>query len=156
MKTRARVLSALLLLGVICSLMQYVRQTEGVGSVGGALTGRVYGYNMYDEAVPLVWARVSAYANGVVAESVSTGGNGAYVMYVSFSLVNVTVEHPGFKSQARMVTISEGGSAQLNFYLERSEIPIPEFETSVLPIMLMSLLAITMALTRGRRRRKSI
>jgi len=99
----------------------------------------------------LVWARVSAYSDGVLMESVSTGVNGSYIMFLPSGLLNVTVEHPGFKTQARVVAISEGGVAQMNFYLERSEIPIPEFEAYLLPIMVVVLLVLTRAVTKKKR-----
>jgi hypothetical protein len=151
MKKGAWMLITMLLAGTIYYVIYCAPQTEGAGSGGGSLGGRVYGYNMYDEAIPLVWARVSAYSNNVLVESASTGANGAYVIFLPLGHVNVTVEHPGFKPQARLVVISDGGSAQMNFYLERSEIPIPEFETHLLPLMLASLLATSLALTRRRR-----
>jgi len=126
-------------------------EATGIRPGGGTLRGAVWGYSMYDEAVPLVWARVSAYSDGVLVESVSTGVNGSYIMFLPSGLLNVTVEHPGFKTQARVVAISEGGVAQMNFYLERSEIPIPEFEAYLLPIMVVVLLVLTRAVTKKKR-----
>ena len=152
MKKIAWMPTTVLLVGTICYVIYCVPQTEGAGSGGGGLGGRVYGYNMYDEAIPLVWARVSAYSNNILVGSASTGANGAYVMFLPLGRVNVTVEHPSFRPQAKLVVISDGGSAQMNFYLERSGIPIPEFETHLLPIMLVSLLATSLALTRKRAR----
>ena len=118
---------------------------------GGTLTGRVWGYNMYDEAMPLVWARVSAYKDGVLVESVSTGLNGSYVMYLPSGILNVTVESPGFLTQARAIAISDGVAAQMNFYLERAEIPIPEFEAYLLPIVAVALLVLAKAVTKRKR-----
>jgi len=119
---------------------------------GGMLKGGVWGYNMYDEATPLVWARVSAYSDGVLVESVSTGLNGSYIMFLPSGLLNVTVEHPGFKTQTRVIAISEGAVAQMNFYLERSEIPISEFEAYLLPIIAVVLLVLTKAVAKRKRR----
>lgn len=119
---------------------------------GGTLRGAVWGYNMYDEAIPLVWARVSAYSDGVLVGSVSTGLNGSYIMFLPSGLLNVTVEHPGFKTQSKVIAISEGGVSQMNFYLERSEVPIPEFEVYLLPFIAVALLALTNAVARKRRR----
>ena len=116
------------------------------------LSGKVYGYNMYDEAMPLVWARVSAYENESLIQSVPTGVNGTYIMFLPSGFLNVTVQCPGFKTQARFVAISDGGSSQLNFYLERSETPIPEFEAYFVPFVAASLLAITTVLTKRKRR----
>lgn len=127
-------------------------EAAGIILGGGMLSGRVWGYNMHDDAVPLVWARVSAYRDGVLVESVSTGLNGTYIMFLPSGLLNVTVECPGFKTQAMVIAISEGVSAQMNFYLERSEIPIPEFETYLLPIVAVVLLVLAKAVTKRRRR----
>lgn len=145
-------LTPLLLVTAVMLLLAGSSCTKAIRPLGGMLSGRVYGYSMYDEAIPLVWARVSAYANGTLVESVSTGFNGSYAMFLPGGLLNVTVESPGFKPQARFVAISDGGSAQLNFYLERSEIPIPEFHTYLLSIVTVSLLVLTTALTRRKRR----
>ena len=126
-------------------------EATGVRPGWGTLRGAVWGYNMYDDAVPLVWARVSAYSDGFLVESVSTGLNGSYIMFLPSGLLNVTVEHPGFKIQTKVIAISEGGVAQMNFYLERSEIPIPEFEAYLLPIMVVVLLVLTRAVTKKKR-----
>jgi len=119
---------------------------------GGMLSGKVWGYNMYDEPIPLIWARVSAYQGGILVESVSTGDNGSYIMFLPSGLLNVTAEHPGFKTQTKIIAISEGGSTQMNFYLERSEIPISEFEAYLLPIVAVALLVLTKAVTKRKRR----
>jgi len=136
------------LAGTIFLLVILSSHVAGIRPAGGTLSGRVYGYNMYDEAMPLVWARVSAYENESLIQSVPTGVNGTYIMFLPSGLLNVTVQCPGFKTQARFVAISDGGSSQLNFYLERSEIPIPEFDACFLPILAVLLLAFTTALTR--------
>ena len=133
----------------------FVRDVWG-GSGGGALSGKVWGYDMYDEPMPLAWARVSVYKNGALVESVSTGGDGGYTMFLSVAgFLNVTVDHPGFKTQSRIVAISEGGSAYTNFYLERSETPIPEFEAYLLPIITAALLILTKVTTKREKERRT-
>lgn len=154
MKKETRLGLTLLMVGVACLFVGRMPNAEGVRPIGGSLSGRVYGYSMYDEVMPLVWARVSAYWNGTLVESVSTGFNGTYVIFLPAGLVNVTVTHPGFKTQSLIVAISDGGAAQLNFFLERSEIPIPEFEAYLLPIMVASLLVFVTAITRRKRHLK--
>jgi len=148
---KAMCLTSLLLIAGVTLLLVGTSHTKAIRPVGGMLSGKVYGYNMYDEVMPLVWARVSAYSEGVLVESVSTGLNGSYAMFVPAGLLNVTVQHPGFKTQAKVVAISDGGAAQMNFYLERSEIPIPEFHTYFLSIVTVSLLVLAVALTRRKR-----
>ncbi|MCK5627472.1 hypothetical protein KAI23_05840, partial [Candidatus Bathyarchaeota archaeon] len=39
----------------------------------------------------------------------------------------VTAQMPGYVDQAYEVSVSEGGSATINFYMEQSGVPIPEF-----------------------------
>jgi len=146
--------SILLMIGVACVLVSRIPNAGSIRPFGGSLSGKVYGYSMYDEVMPLVWARVSAYWNGTLVESVSTGLNGTYIIFLPAGLVNVTVTHPGFKTQSLVVAISDGGAAQLNFYLERSEIPIPEFEAYLLPAMVASLLVFVTAITRRKRHLK--
>jgi len=148
MQLVSTVLVAIALFLLIYSLPRPVAAMRG----GGTLSGRVWGYNMYDEAMPLVWARVSAYSDGVLVESVSTGLNGSYVMFLPSGLLNVTVQHPGFKTQSKIIAISEGGAMQMNFYLERSEIPIPEFEAYLLPIVAVVLLILAKAVTKRKPR----
>jgi len=152
MKKRTRIMFTLLLTGAVFFFVNCWPRAEGIRPVGGMLSGKVYGYNMYDEAIPLMWARVSAYENGSLIESVTTGDNGTYVMFLPAARLNVTVQHPGFKTQAKLVAVSEGGLAQLNFYLERSETPIPEFEAYFLPFVAASLLIFTVVLTKRKRR----
>jgi len=154
MKKGIEIASIALTATVLLLLISSAPNTAGIGSVGGMLTGRVWGYTWLDDPVPLVWARVSAYSGNILVESVSTGANGSYTMYLPSGLLNVTVEHPGFKMQSRIIAISEGGSAQMNFYMERSEIPIPEFEAYLLPIIAAAVLVLAIALTKRKRSRK--
>ena len=154
MKRAVRLGAILLVIGVACLLVGRIPSARSIRPFGGSLSGKVYGYSMYDEVMPLVWARVSAYWNGTLVESVSTGLNGSYIIFLPAGMVNVTVTHPGFKAQSLIVSISDGGAAQLNFYLERSEIPIPEFEAYLLPAMIASLLVFVTAITRRKHRVK--
>ncbi len=73
-------------------------------------------------------------------------------MFLPTGVVTVSVESPGFKTKSMNVAISDGGSAVMNFYLERSEIPIPEFETNYLPIVSVALLAAAVILTKRKHR----
>jgi hypothetical protein len=152
MRNLMRLMLVLLPISAIVLFVSPCFKAEAIRPGGGTLSGKVYGYNMYDEAIPLVWARVSAYMNNQLVGDASTGFNGTYVMFLPSGQLSVTVEYPGFKTQVRAVAISDGGSAQMNFYLERSEIPIPEFRASYLPITAMSLLVVALVLTKRRRR----
>lgn len=152
MKKRTRIMFTLLLTGAVFFFVNCLPRAEGMGPTGGMLGGKVYGYNMYDEPIPLIWARVSAYENDSLVGSITTGGNGTYTMFLPSGRFNVTVQYPGFKTQARIVSISEGSAIQLNFYLERSEVPIHEFEVYFVPFVAASLLVFTTVLTKKKRR----
>ena len=152
MKKRTWIMFTLLLTGAVFFFVNCLPCAEGIRPAGGMLRGKVYGYNMYDEPIPLIWARVSAYENDSLVGSIPTGANGTYTMFLPSGRLNVTVQYAGFKTQARIVSISEGGATQLDFYLERSEVPIPEFEAYFVPFVAASLLAITTVLTKRKRR----
>ncbi len=143
-----RLVSVFLLVGTVMVFALPCSRVEGARLAGGSLIGQVYGYDMYDQATPLVWARVVAYVNYSLVGSAATGSNGMYVMFLPTGVVTVSVESPGFKTKSTNVAISDGGSAVMNFYLERSEIPIPEFETNYLPIVSVALLAAAVILTK--------
>jgi len=146
-----RVISVLLLVGTVMVFVSPFPRAEGVRAAGGSLIGQVYGYDMHDQATPLVWARVAAYMNRSLVGSASTGSNGMYVMFLPTGVLDVRVESPGFKTKSTNVAISDGGSAVMNFYLERSEIPIPEFEASNLSIVSVSILAAALILMKRKR-----
>ncbi len=148
MKNLMWLILMLLPIGVIALFASPCFEAEAIRVGGGTLTGRVYGYNMYDQAIPLVWAKVFVYMNYSLVGEASTGVNGSFVMFVPVGLLNVTVVCPGFKMQAKTVAISDGGMAQMNFYLERSEVPIPEFDASYLQIIALVLLVSTLVLTK--------
>lgn len=150
-KNSIPLLSVLLLVGTVMVFASPCPRVEGVRPAGGSLIGQVYGYDMYDQAMPLVWARVVAYVNYSLVGSAATGSNGMYVMFLPTGVITVSVESQGFKTKSTNVAISDGGSAVMNFYLERSEIPIPEFKANYLPIVSVSLLATALILIKRKR-----
>ena len=102
------ILVALITAFAIC-LMPVHAQIVG----GGTLRGRVVGYTWFDEATPLVWARLTAYVGEAEMMAVSTGNNGLYLMYLPVGRVNITVECPGFLKQSKFVEVSDGGDEVL-------------------------------------------
>jgi hypothetical protein len=120
---------------------------------GGVLRGRVLGYTWFDEATPLVWARITAYVGESQVGTISTGSNGSYLMYLPVGRVNITVEYPGFLRQSRFVHVSEGGSTTLDWYLERSELPIPEFSSYHVFLVAAALIGTIQVLLRRRVKR---
>ena len=113
---------------------------------GGAIRGRVFGGR-----TPLIWAEVSAYVDGQLVSKVSTGNGGSYLMFLPVGSVNVTVECPGFVMQSRIVSISEGGTTSLDWYLRKSRLAIPEFSSYGMPALVVILIAFGQLLLRRRR-----
>jgi hypothetical protein len=120
---------------------------------GGYIFGHVYGFDMWDELVPLEWVTVTA-ANTNYQFQVSTGANGTFEMFVPSGTYNLTVDAPGYKAYALSVSVSDGSSSAATFYLEQSHVPIPEFPTQALPMIVAIALAV-MLLSRKSRKRKS-
>lgn len=117
---------------------------------GGLLYGRVLGFNMYDELIPLEWAKVIVIdENGEIVESVSTLNGGYYEMFLPTGKFRLKVEHPGYIAQSIDIAISNGSSTSINFYLKPSGIPIPEFPSSIVQLlMVFTLLASIIVLMR--------
>jgi hypothetical protein len=141
---------AILLLGIrLVGAQPQVGQVHGMG--GGMITGWVYGFNMYNQLVPIAWASVSA-NNGQFTFVAYSGGNGYYAMYVPEGTYNVTVVEPGFVSYSSAVAVSDGSASSINFYMEQSHIPVPEFPSGTATVVtVLALAAVVIAARRTRR-----
>ena len=124
---------------------------QSYGAGGGMITGSVYGFDMYDEFVPIVWAPVYA-KNAQYSFVAYTGGGGYYEMYVPQGTYNVTVVQPGYVPYSSVVAVAPGSASTINFYLEESHVPVPEFSQAVAPALLV--LALAAVLVASRKRRK--
>lgn len=72
------------------------------------------------------WANITAAGeHGRFEGEFNMGGN--YYMFVPPGNYLVTAQMPGYIDQSYDVSVSEGGSVSLNFYMEQSGVPIPEF-----------------------------
>ena len=148
----ALVVAILLLAGRIVHAQPQVQQAYGGG--GGMIAGTVYGFNMYDEFVPIAWAPVSA-SNGHTTYVAYTGGNGYYSMYVVPSGVyNVTVTTPGYVTYTNTVAVSPGSASTSNFYLEQSHVPVPEFPSGMVSAVVLVTLASVLVAARRIKRKK--
>ena len=116
---------------------------------GGEVHGMVYGYDMDGQLVALSWATVTAYKDGEVVGVVYTS-DGFYSMYVPGGWIEVTIEHPGYETRSREVYVSDGSSTALNFNLERSNEPIPEYSSHLLPLALASAFMVVWLILRRR------
>ena len=126
-------------------------QAPGLG--GGLIYGWVYGFTWDDRLVPLVWVQVTASNPSYPLITVSTGGNGVFELFVPVGTYNLTVSPPGYAAHSSMVSVSDGSSSTVSFYLEESHIPIPEFPTQMVSVIVVMALAVTL-LTRRTTKRK--
>jgi len=111
-------LRAFLILTAIVASLSMLPSVDAAGM----LVGQVIGNDMDGHLIPLGWANVTAYSNGILVQSVSPGFDGSYSMSLPSGLYVVRVEHPGFNAQSKVVEISNGRSSRLDFYLERASI----------------------------------
>jgi hypothetical protein len=141
-----------LLLGTkLVGAQPQVQQQYGAG--GGMITGSVFGFNMWDQLEPIVWASVYA-NNGQTTFVAYTGGGGYYEMYVPQGSYNVTVVQPGYVAYSNAVSVSPGSASTINFYLEQSHVPVPEFPSGVASaILVVTMSAALVALRRSRRKK---
>jgi hypothetical protein len=109
------------------------------------LHGQVLGFNYDNYLVPIAWGKVVA-TNGFTSFAASTGGDGGYGMFVPPGIYNVTALEPGYVPYTTVVAVSDGSSNAINFYLEQSKIPVPEFPSEALPVILIIALAATLLL----------
>ncbi len=139
---------ALVGLGVVSAQSQ---PRQGYG--GGDVAGFVYGYTMFDELVPLDWVPVTA-NSGQYNFTTSTFNNGAYHMFLPTGTYNMSVYEDGFKPYSMSVVVADGASLTgLNFYLERSEVPIPEFPGYMLTFMMIVAFASALLLKKTAKRK---
>jgi hypothetical protein len=119
---------------------------------GGYIFGHVYGFDMWDELVPLEWVTVTA-TNQNYQFQVSTGANGTFEMFVPVGTYNLTVDAPGYKTYNLNVSVSDGSSSAATFYLEQSHVPIPEFSTQAFALIVAMALAVTLLSRKGSKRK---
>jgi hypothetical protein len=118
-----------------------------------AIRGTVYWYDQYGNLRPLAWAQVIAEGQSGEPTVVSTTTDGTYMMWVAPGTYNVTASlDPGYTPVSHAVTITPGGVAAVDFELEPSGEPIPEYPAAVQPVML-AVAALAAAVMIRRRRR---
>ena len=101
------------------------------------IRGTVYWYDQYGNLRPLAWAQVIAEGDGGEPVMVVSTTDGTYIMWVAPGTYNVTASsEPGYIPVSYTVTVSDGGSATVDFELEPSGKPIPEYPVAIQPVML--------------------
>ena len=130
------IVTAILFLGP--SLVAAQNQNHPTQFGGGMVSGFVYGYTMYDQLIPIEWAQVTASSSAFGTFKTSSYANGGYDFYLPTGTYNLTVDEQGFVAQSKTIAVSDGASISgFNFFLERSNVPIPEFPTQVFSVIML-------------------
>jgi hypothetical protein len=119
---------------------------------GGRIEGTVYGYTMYNDLRTISWAQVTA-ANQQIQLTTSSGGDGKYGMYVPGGVYNVSVYVQGYQPQSSSVAVSDGSLSNINFVLEESHVPVPEFPAQMLSALMIFAIAATLVAKRAVKRK---
>ena len=117
---------------------------------GGYISGTVLGFDMYDQLQPIQWAAIYA-NNGQRTFIAYSGSGGFYEMFVPVGTYNVTVLEAGYRQISSSISVSDGSSSTINFTLEQSHVPVPEFPAGSTLVMLTALSLVMLALRRRRR-----
>ncbi len=124
------------------------------GPGGGGITGYVYGFDMFDQLQPIAWASVYADDGQYKFVAYSSSG-GYYEMFVPTGTYNVTVVEPGYKPYSNTVAVSSGSTSTINFYLEQSHVPVPEFPSGMMQAFaVVTLSAALLAMRHSKRKRR--
>jgi hypothetical protein len=126
-------------------------------SGGGTIYGKVYYYDQYQNLHPLSWAQVIAedVSGQTIVASSSTNGN--YMIWAPPGSYNVTASSPSYGPalipMTQSVVVSDGGSVGVDFYLQPSGKPVPEYPSPLAPVMLaLAALAVVIMTRRPRAR----
>lgn len=136
------------------SVFAHTGPTQYFGG-GGYVSGQVLGFDYYNELIPIAWAKVVA-SNGVYTFRAASGGDGGYQLFLPVGYYNVTATEPGYVPHTMFVSVSDGSSSVINFYLEESRIPVPEFQPQMVPLVLVFALAATLAAKRATKRHERL
>ena len=147
------VLLGVLLAGGMFLVSAQSSPQQYVGDGGGMIRGQVLGFNMYNQLIPIAWAPVTA-SNGQYSFAASSGGDGNYEMFVPAGVYNVTVATPGYTAYSASVAVSDGSTSSINFYLEQSHVPVPEFPQGAFTVVLFAAMASVLLAQRITRKRK--
>jgi len=130
---RRSMAAALIFLGFVALAFTVVPSHASMS----VIRGTVYWYDQYGNLHPLPWAQVIAEGDGGEPAMVVSTTDGTYIMWVAPGTYNVTaLSEPGYLPESHVVTVSDGGSSAVDFQLEPSGKPIPEYPASVQPVLL--------------------
>lgn len=105
---------------------------------GGLVYGKILGFDMHESLKPIAWAKIEALKDNSLIEVVYSDGNGYYEMYLPNGYYTLKVSAEGYKTSSINISVSEGSTNYIEFKLEPTNTPIPEF-SSFLYIFILSL-----------------
>ena len=85
------------------------------------VTGYVFGFDVYDELVPIAWAHIIATMDSAAVFEASSMGGGYFEMFLPVGFYNLTVEEFGFISKTMQIFVSSGSTLTLQFILEQGQ-----------------------------------
>ncbi len=110
---------------------------------GGQITGYVIGVNGY----PVDWALVNA-TDGQHFYTAFSGMSGGYLMWVPVGSYNVSVHVAGFWANSATANVTNYSTVRLDFHLMTAPMPVPEFELTMAPVVLLLSLALAVMLNK--------
>jgi hypothetical protein len=141
-------LTIILLIGLSLLLLPHV--VSEARAQGPGVTGKVYGFDMYGNLVTLSWARVAARWENLEFAAYTRSGD--FELFLPPGLYNITVSCQGYFPKSMMVSVSPGSSASIDFTLEPTGVPIPEFSDGVVWLAGVAMLMCLVATSRRRRK----
>ncbi|MEM2225860.1 MAG: hypothetical protein QW371_00710 [Candidatus Bathyarchaeia archaeon] len=131
-----------------CAIPQAKAQAWAGG--GGVVWGYVYGYDWRGRLKPISWARIET----IDGQYSATSMDGFYELVLPSGTFVIRVIAPGYAEQMATVAVTSGSSSSIDFYLEQSRTPIPEYPGFAMPVLMALALALAMALARRARTRR--
>lgn len=147
------VAAVLLFLALVGFTLMIAPSRASVGA--SVIEGKVYWYDQHGNLHPLSWAQVIAEDNSGETTVATSSTDGSYIMWVAPGSYNVTVSSPSsgpaLIPMTQSVTVSPGGVAAVDFELQPSGKPIPEYPSPLAPVMLaLAALAVVIMTRRPR------
>ena len=137
-------------LALVESNLVFAMSANPYSGTGGTITGTVVSPsgNVVD------WAQIYARSGNQTFEAFS-GFSGLYLMRVPAGMYNVSVYdfyNPQYRAANVNVTVTDGSSTTVNFYLQPPPTPMPEFQPDV--VALVSVFSVAATCIMARRFRK--
>lgn len=143
MRTESRLFLATLL------LLPFLAGNWEVGAAGPvSVCGLVLGKNLQGDLRPIGFANVTAVAG--IAKITQPTFDGSYCMFLPPGTYSLTAASPGYISKTIALAVTGGELNGIDFTLDPSGAPIPEFP--LVPLPLLAALALFIVVTRLRRR----